>query len=181
MNYNRTTIVITCLNLKIFGILPILSTHDLLTPYYWHLSLMRTLLIILVAGISFIQISCNMKKKSDEPPKVLNSKLTSLQQEIFDVRCNAPSCHGSGVKGGLSLVGANSYRQLVGVPGTTDRMNTPPLFRVKSGSPDSSLLYIKITSPDSTQGELMTKGSDKLTPDEIEAARQWIIIGAPNN
>jgi hypothetical protein len=85
------------------------------------------------------------------------------------------------VKGRLSLIGTNSYKQLVGMQGTTDRKNIPPLFRLKSGSPDSSLLYIKTTSPDSTQGELMPKGSDKLTPDEIEAVRQWIIIGAPNN
>jgi mono/diheme cytochrome c family protein len=142
---------------------------------------MRTLRIILAAWGALILISCNSQKKSDAPPKILEPKLSSLQQEIFDARCNAPSCHGSGVKGGLSLVGENSYRQLVGVRGTTDRMNTPPLFRVQSGSPDSSFLYIKITLPDTSQGELMPKGSDKLTPDEIEAVRQWIMSGAPNN
>lgn len=142
---------------------------------------MRTLPIIFAAWVTLILISCNSQKKSGDPPKVFEPKLSSLQEEIFDVRCSAPSCHGSGVKGGLSLVGENSYRQLVGVRGTVDRMNTPPLFRVQSGSPDSSFLYIKITSPDSTQGELMPKGSDKLTPDEIEAVRQWIVSGAPNN
>jgi hypothetical protein len=52
---------------------------------------------------------------------------------------------------------------------------------VKPGSPDSSFLYIKITSPDTTQGEIMPKGSDKLTRDKIEAVRQWIFNGAPNN
>jgi len=79
------------------------------------------------------------------------------------------------------LIGTNSYKQLVGMQGTADRKNIPPLFRLKSGSPDSSLLYIKTTSPDSTQDELMPKGSDKLTPDEIKAVCQWIIISAPNN
>jgi mono/diheme cytochrome c family protein len=142
---------------------------------------MRPPLFVLAALACFILISCSSKKKSDDPQKVLDAKLSSLQQQLFDVSCNAPSCHGSGAKGGLSLVAANSFRQLVGVPGTTDRANTPPLFRVKSGSPDSSLLYIKITSPDSTQGELMPKGRDKLTSDEIEAVRRWIMSGAPNN
>jgi hypothetical protein len=142
---------------------------------------MRTLLIILVALVSFILISCKSKKKLDEPAKLLEPRLSTLQHDIFDISCNASSCHGSRVKGRLSLIGTNSYKQLVGMQGTADRKNIPPLFRLKSGSPDSSLLYIKTTSPDSTQGELMPKGSDKLTPDEIEAVRQWIIISAPNN
>ncbi len=142
---------------------------------------MRTPLIVLVAWVSFILISCNSKKASDESAKPPEAKLSSLQHDIFDVSCNAPSCHGSGVKGGLSLIDTNSYKQLVDKQGTTDRKNTPPLFRVKQGSPDSSFLYIKITSPDTTQGEIMPKGSDKLTKDKIEAIRQWIINGAPNN
>jgi len=37
---------------------------------------------------------------------------------------------------------------------------------VKSGSPDSRFLYIKITSPDTTQAGIMPKGSDKLTRDK---------------
>lgn len=142
---------------------------------------MRTLGFLVVVWATLILISCNSQKKSDEHSRALYPKLSSLQQEIFDVRCNAPSCHGSGVKGGLSLVGANSYRQLIGVPGGIDRKNTPPFSRVKRGSPDSSFLFIKITLPDSTQGELMPKGSDRLTPDEIEAVRQWILRGAPGD
>jgi len=142
---------------------------------------MRIPLIISVALVSAITISCDSKKAAQEPPKPIEPKLSSLQHDIFDVSCNAPSCHGSGVKGGLSLIGTNSYEQLVGKQGTTDRKNTPPLFRVKPGSPDSSFLYIKITSPDTTQGEIMPKGSDKLTRDKIEAVRQWIFNGAPNN
>ncbi len=142
---------------------------------------MRTPLIVLVAWVSFILISCDAKKTSDDPAKPLEPKLSSLQHDIFDVSCNAPSCHGSGVKGSLSLIDTNSYEQLVGKQGTTDRKNTPPLFRVKPGSPDSSFLYIKITSPDTTQGGIMPKGNDKLTSDKIEAIRQWIMNGAPNN
>ena len=142
---------------------------------------MRTLLIIALTWTSCFIISCDSKKALDKSARPTEPKLSSIQHDIFDVSCNAPSCHGSGVKGGLSLIDTNSYRQLVGRPGTVDRKNTPPMFRVKPGSPDSSFLYIKITSPDTTQGEIMPKGSDRLTNDKIEAIRQWIVSGAPNN
>jgi hypothetical protein len=168
-------------NLKVFGILSILLIHEPVRQNHTLFSLMRTVLIVIAAWVSFILISCNSKKIPDEPVKPPKPKLSSLQYDVFDVSCNAPSCHGSGLKGGLSLIDTNSYEQLVGKLGTTDRKNTPPLFRVKPGSPDSSFLYIKITSPDTTQGETMPKGSDKLTRDKIEAVRQWIISGAPNN
>jgi hypothetical protein len=85
------------------------------------------------------------------------------------------------MKGGLSLVDGNSLQQLVSITGTADRKNLPPFLRVKPGSPDSSLLYIKITLPDSTQGELMPKGPDKLRQEDIDAIRQWIVNGAPND
>jgi hypothetical protein len=84
------------------------------------------------------------------------------------------------MKGGLSLVYGNSFQQLVGIAGTADRKNLPPFSRVRLGSPDSSFLYIKITLPDSAQGELMPKRGDKLTKEDIDAIRKWIINGAPN-
>jgi hypothetical protein len=52
---------------------------------------------------------------------------------------------------------------------------------VKPGSPDSSFLFVKIIGPDTSQGEMMPKGTDKLTQDNIDAVRQWILNGAPNN
>ena len=142
---------------------------------------MRIPLIIFIALGSFLPISCTSKNGSNELAKPIEPKLSSLQHDIFDVSCNAPSCHGSGVKGGLSLTDSNSYKQLVGIEGSVDRKNRPSFFRVKPGSPDSSLLFIKITSPDTSQGELMPKGSDKLAKEKVEAIRQWIESGAPNN
>jgi hypothetical protein len=52
---------------------------------------------------------------------------------------------------------------------------------VKPGSPDSSLLFVKIIAPDANQGEVMPKGADKLTQNSIDAIRRWILNGAPNN
>jgi len=111
----------------------------------------------------------------------VEARLSSIQQKIFDESCNAPSCHGSGKKGDLSLVTGNSFEQLVGVRSTGDKKNVPPLRRVKPGSPDSSFLFIKIIAPDTNQGELMPKGLGKLTQNSIGAIRQWILNGAPNN
>ncbi|MGA7159974.1 MAG: hypothetical protein WBZ48_03165 [Bacteroidota bacterium] len=113
--------------------------------------------------------------------KAIEPKLSSIQKEVFDENCNAPSCHGSGRKGDLSLVAGNSYTQLVDIQSTADKKNYPPLIRVKPGYPDSSFLFVKIIAPDTNQGELMPKANDKLTQNSIDAIRQWILNGAPNN
>jgi mono/diheme cytochrome c family protein len=119
--------------------------------------------------------------RSNVPGQKVEPKLSAIQKEIFDESCNAPSCHGSGKKGGLSLIAGNSFAQLVGVRSTADRKNVPSFLRVKPGSPDSSILFIKIIAPDTNQGEVMPKASDKLPQNSIDAIRQWILSGAPNN
>jgi mono/diheme cytochrome c family protein len=129
-------------------------------------------------ALGIIGLACN-SGRSDST--VVAPKLSSIQQEIFDANCNAPSCHGSGMKGGLSLTAGNSYRQLIGVAGAFDKKNIPAILRVKPGTPDSSLLFIKITSPDTSEGELMPKGNDRLSQNKIDAIRQWILDGAPDN
>ncbi|HTY09904.1 MAG TPA: cytochrome c [Bacteroidota bacterium] len=123
--------------------------------------------------------SCSSRRGSQDRP--IEPKLSSIQKEIFDESCNAPSCHGSGKKGNLSLVKGNSFTQLVGVGSTMDKKNLPQFLRVKPGNPDSSFLVVKLIAPDSSQGEIMPKGADKLTQNEIDAIRRWILSGAPDN
>jgi mono/diheme cytochrome c family protein len=130
---------------------------------------------------SFAALSCGSRGKSNSSKQTIEPKLSSIQQEIFDESCNASSCHGSGKKGDLDLVAGNSFEQLVGVRSTADKKNVPPFLRVKPGSPDSSILFIKIIAPDTSQGEVMPKGTDKLSQNSIDAIRQWILDGAPNN
>jgi len=120
-------------------------------------------------------LSCSSNERTVEP------KLSSIQREIFDKNCNAGSCHGSGMKGGLSLVAGNSYRQLLDIAGSIDKKNVPAFVRVFPGNPDSSFLYIKITSPDTNQGEIMPRGNDRLSPEKIKSIRQWILDGARDN
>ncbi|HTR80450.1 MAG TPA: cytochrome c [Bacteroidota bacterium] len=133
------------------------------------------------AFVSIIAMSAAVMSCGPDRNRIVEPKLSSIQQEVFHESCSASSCHGSGKKGDLSLLSGDSYRQLVGVASTVDKKNSPPFLRVKPGSPDSSLLYIKIVGPDSSQGEIMPKGKDRLTPNEINAIRQWILDGAPNN
>jgi hypothetical protein len=51
------------------------------------------------------------------------------------------------------------------------KKNAPPFLRVKPGSPDSGLLFVKIIAPDTNQGEVMPKGTNKLTQNNIDAIR----------
>jgi hypothetical protein len=143
--------------------------------------LIRTPVLLWTLFLSLSELSCSSGGKSSSSGHSIEPKLSSIQQEIFDESCNAPSCHGSGKKGNLSLVTGNAFAQLVGVRSTADKKDVRPFLRVKPGSPDSSLLFIKIVGPDTSQGEVMPKGADKLTQNNIDAIRQWILNGAPNN
>jgi len=128
---------------------------------------------------SVVLTSCRKGGGSDDP--VLEPKFSVIQKKIFNESCDASSCHGSGMKGGLGLMPGQSYAQLISIPGTADKHNTPSFPRVKPGSPDSSFLLIKLVAPDSDQGEIMPKGNDRLSPHQIDAIRQWILAGAPEN
>ena len=143
--------------------------------------LIRTPVLLWTLFLTLSELSCNSGGKSNSSGHSIEPKLSSIQREIFDESCDAPSCHGSGKKGNLSLVAGNSFAQLVDVRSTADKKTAPPFLRVKPGSPDSSLLFVKIIAPDTNQGEVMPKGTDKLTQNNIDAIRQWILNGAPNN
>jgi len=129
--------------------------------------------------VSIPPMSCSTRGGSDDP--VLDPKFSVIQKEIFNESCNASSCHGSGMKGSLSLMPGKSYAQLIGVPGAGDKHDAPPFLRVKPGSPDSSFLLIKLIAPDSDQGEIMPKGNDRLSPHQVDAIKRWILAGAPEN
>ena len=125
----------------------------------------------------------NSCTKSDDAtmPVTVQPTLSSIQQQVFDVSCASPSCHGGG-RGGLVLTSGNSYGQLVNVRSQNDGAHNPPFFRVQPKSPDSSFLYIKITNPNmANQGSLMPRTGGQLSQDKIDAIRTWIANGAQNN
>lgn len=132
---------------------------------------------LMVIMLSFI--GC-VKESTTQPEVMIEPTFSSLQTNIFN-NCAVPSCHGTAARGGLMLTSSESYAQLVNVPSLGDGKNSPPFFRVKPFSPDSSFLYIKITDPGKNQGERMPQGGTPLAQKEIDAIRQWILDGAKNN
>ncbi len=139
-------------------------------------SFLRPLLIIcFLAGVA----GCSSEEETVQP-KIIEPKLSSIQAIIFS-NCALQSCHGSSAKAGLNLMSGMSYEQLVYVRSLEDKNNSPSFFRVKPNSPDSSFLYIKITSPGQNQGDRMPQASNPLSQPEIEAIRLWILDGSKNN
>lgn len=167
--------------LKFFAEISTLQNYKSIKHKFRYFNLVRIPALLCTLLFSFAAFSCSSRGKSNLSGETVEPKLSSIQKEIFDKNCNTPSCHGSGKKGDLSLISGNSFAQLVGVQSTADRKNIPPFLRVKCGSPDSSILFIKIIAPDTNQGEVMPKGTDKLSQNSIDAIRQWILRGAPNN
>ena len=129
---------------------------------------------VLIAMFPIFWLSC--KSATDDPPASVQPTLPSIQQEIFDRSCTSPSCHGS-TAGGLNLTSANAYSQLVNAQSLGDGEHQPQFLRVKPGSPDSSFLIIKLTSPLTNQGTLMPRGG-RLADDRLNAIRAWIANGA---
>jgi hypothetical protein len=101
-------------------------------------------------------------------------------QPLFDRSCALPACHIPPVPGGgLDLTAGRSYAQLVGVKST--EVN---LLRVKRGDTDHSYLVRKIEGGPNISGLPMPQGCPTalpcLTPDEVQAIRQWITECAPS-
>ncbi len=155
--------------------------HEYRRNMHWNPHLMRTTALLCASLFSLGILSCGSKGKTITAGEYVEPKLSAIQKEVFDVSCNAPSCHGSGKKGDLSLLAGNAFAQLVGIRSTADRKNAPPFLRIKPGNPDSSFLLIKIISPDTNQGEIMPKGADNLPQNSVNAIRDWILSGAPND
>lgn len=116
---------------------------------------------------------------------------TNIVDTIFP-GCAGPTCHSSVVGGNLTLLGdkAAVHAALVGVdamgvnlPPDPTKMNCKDtgLKRVAAGSPEMSLLYLKVqTSTDPPCGLRMPTGS-MLSADKVELIRGWIAAGANND
>jgi mono/diheme cytochrome c family protein len=138
-------------------------------------------IIIILFLLCLLLISCNDSEETTAPTVTIQPKLSSIQTEIFDKSCGMSSCHG-GSAGGLNLQNGNSYNQLVNVASNNDGAHTPPFKRVLPGNPDSSFLIIKLTNPNATtQGSMMPQSGSALSSEKINAIRQWISNGAPND
>jgi hypothetical protein len=96
-------------------------------------------------------------------------ELAALRSEIFTPSCALPTCHNStDAAGGLDFEASDLEAELVGAPsGTCDGW-----IRVVPGTPDESLLYLKVAGP-APCGTLMPPNAG-LPAEQAACVRSWI-------
>lgn len=123
----------------------------------------------------------------------------NVNANVFNVSCGnkLSVCHAARagpLVGSLDLA-TNPYLALLGENGqgapAAPASNSPGysfpytgLLRVTPGSPDQSLLYLKLAlhgTSDPTLGFRMPYVNPALSPEVIEAVREWIANGAKND
>ncbi len=104
--------------------------------------------------------------------------LSSLQTSIFTPRCAIDGCHaGSEPQQGMDLSAGKAYAHLVRVAST----ELPAFQRVTPKASADSYVVMKLSGDPRIAGERMPFGGPYLTLAEIDAIRQWIDAGAPND
>ena len=92
---------------------------------------------------------------------------------LLQSRCAMPGCHlGPEARAGLRLETDQIYTTAVNVRARTE----PSFLRVVPRSPERSLLFLKLLSPEEGhyRGPRMPLGMDPLSPEEIALVRSWI-------
>lgn len=110
---------------------------------------------------------------------VTQVRLSTDVQPIFTARCALSGCHDSATRrAGLDLSEGNAYVNLVNVNSSQDAR----WKRVVPGSPQESLLYLKV-SQDSPPvgGRMPPPPRSALTADQQDKIRDWILQGAQIN
>ncbi len=98
--------------------------------------------------------------------------LSTNVQPIFDANCTG--CHPG--NGGLSLTSGQAYGDLVDI----ESNGYAPMNRVVPGSPENSVLYLKVIG-DQQVGQRMPQGGPPLPDESIALIRFWIEQGAEDN
>jgi hypothetical protein len=115
------------------------------------------------------------------PPAAIQPTLSSIQTNVFNLKCAVAGCHVIGGIAPMSLAATDAFTNLVNVPSAT--YGTPRFLRVKPGIADSSTLYMKVTGSPLTGGAAarMPAGLGPLSNAEVSAIQTWINNGALNN
>ncbi len=109
-------------------------------------------------------------------PVAFEPTFTNIQQNVFTPICTA--CHiGPGAPQGLQLDQAHAYSLLVNV----QSVERSDLLRVQPGNPDASYIILKLEGAPGIVGAQMPFGLTPLPQTTINAIREWIAQGAPNN
>lgn len=117
----------------------------------------------------------------DSSSTSVDSTFTSINENIFQPTCAVPGCHASSASSGqLNLEGDAAYTSLVNVASS----QVPTLMRVKPNDPDNSYLYIKLEGKAGTVNGTDTQmplAGNHLTDQQMQAIKDWINNGAPND
>ena len=116
--------------------------------------------------------ACEHATPVTQPPVMLQPTLSSIQTNIFTLKCVNAGCHpGGGAP--MSLRAGDSFGTLVNQPSAYNRP------RVQPGNANNSALYLKVAG--TTLGAQMPPGRPPLNNDELNAIQTWINNGAQNN
>jgi len=131
--------------------------------------------LFLLLGLSCWLAGCG----NDTPnqPGTLQPTLSSIQSNIFNLKCAMQGCHVTGGLAPMSLETANSFVTLVNA---TSLYGNPKLMRVKPNDALNSALYLKIIGDPAVGGPSarMPLSLGALTTAEVNAIRDWINAGA---
>src|SRR4029077_5119913 len=108
---------------------------------------------------------------------------TAIYDEVLGPIC-ANMCHISSEQFYLVIASKEgAFGNLVNAPAMGPSCAPTGLKRVDPGHPETSLLYLKVTSPPcgAKMPLLYGDASGSLDPLAIDQIRQWIEAGAPNN
>lgn len=112
------------------------------------------------------------------PEDPIEPTLSSIQANVFSTSCALSGCHaGSSPQQGLNLSAGQARQNLVNV----QSRERPALDRVEPGSPDDSYLIHKVEGRSGIVGQRMPLGQPRLSEEKIDALREWIAQGAPDN
>jgi hypothetical protein len=136
------------------------------------------------ASLGVSALACDESPMAPGPTP--SPTFSSIQRNIFEtpvasgVAC--VDCHtdtgGRAPEGNLVLLASQSYGQLV------NRMSSvqPGAVRVVPNDPNGSYLLRKLEGGSGVGGIRMpANGPPYLSAGQIDAVRQWIALGAPNN
>lgn len=109
------------------------------------------------------------------------STLARLQETIFTPSCAVRFCHDAVTQSGaLVLTDGASYTAMVGVAPDNPAARSDGLRLVDPGQPDNSFLITKVvmTAFDIELGSPMPLVGNRLSADQVEHLRAWILRGA---
>lgn len=135
----------------------------------------KNIMLITVMTVLVIAQGCTHDSLTNPAPSEVS--FSSDIQPILNLNC--VGCHVAGGAAGsyLILTSADSYLNLVN---QSSKQNSFWKLVIPF-KPDSSLLYLKISSSNPPVGNRMPSGGSALNASSIVAIKNWISNGAKNN